>query len=190
MDADFFHAHFLGHGQETQQMIDMAVDAPITEESQEMELFSSIPGFFHGFHQDRILFQAAVFHGPADPGQALVDDPAGTDGQVSHFRIAHLAFRKPHRFPGTPELAVGIPVEVIVQMRSPGPGHRIGGAGRCDPPAVQDHQHHRFLSHGTPQKVLAMAQNSWADRLAPPTRTPSMPSSWKAWAFSLVTLPP
>ncbi len=77
----------------------------------------------HGLFQGRIVEERTVRDGFADPGELLIDNPAGTEIHMADFGIAHLAARQPHVRAGTGNQRVWPVVPQIVPHRR---------AGHCD----------------------------------------------------------
>ena len=146
MDAHILHALVLCHLQQTDQVVDMAVHSPIAEQAQQVQCMAVL-SLIHGSQQHFVLFNAAIGNGMSDPGQALINDPAGADGHMANFRVAHLAFRQPYSLAAAQQPGVGIMGKVIIQIRCIGRGRRIRRTGRGYAPPVQNHQHYRFFPH-------------------------------------------
>ncbi len=54
----------------------MAVDAPVTEKTHQVQGASFFFSMLYGVQQDLILKKTAFFNGVGNQGQVLIDDPA------------------------------------------------------------------------------------------------------------------
>ena len=72
------------------EMVDVAVNAAIGAEPQQMQGPTAVGHALRQRCQLRCVLQLVVAHGVADPHQFLTDDPPRTDGEVPHLGVAHL----------------------------------------------------------------------------------------------------
>ena len=86
-----------------------------------------------GIDEDR-----AVADGQVHPHQILEQDAARADRQVADLRVAHLPRRQADRLPGGGEARVRVGRPEPVEHRCRRQFDGVAGAGRSDPPAVED----------------------------------------------------
>ena len=94
VDLKLFYAVLPGQIGEGQQMVDMAVDAPVGEKSQQVERRVVFLHVVHSLEEGRIFEKGAVFDGLRYHGEILVDDPSGAYVEMSYLGIPHLPFGK------------------------------------------------------------------------------------------------
>ena len=70
-------------------MIDVGVDSSIRYEADEVEAVAL--GRLDSFLEDGIMAESAVLNGKIDAGEFLIDDATGSEVEMSHFGISHLA---------------------------------------------------------------------------------------------------
>ena len=129
----------LCHFQQRFQMINVTVNAAVTEQAHQVQrtvLFFCMP---QRIQQHLVLKETAFFDGMGNQGQVLINDPARPDVQMPYFRIPNLTSRQPYIFPAGLQLCVGIIRKVAVQVRGTGCRRRIVRTGRGNAPAVQNH---------------------------------------------------
>ena len=117
MDKKIFNSRSGRHVDQGEKVVNVAVHAAVREQSHEMK--AAVAGFhlFHGIQKHRVPEQAAVRRRPGDPGQILIDNPAGADVHVADLGVSHLSRRKPHRFSGGVNGGHGVLFEYPVQVR-------------------------------------------------------------------------
>ena len=76
MNKHFFQSGFLCHFQQGFQVVDVAMDAPVTEKTHQVQGASFFFSMLYGVQQDLILKKTAFFNGVGNQGQVLIDDPA------------------------------------------------------------------------------------------------------------------
>src|SRR5690242_20556108 len=108
MDIYVIESFLLADIDDGHQVVDMAVYAPIADQTQQMQGFALGPGATDGVQQYLVFGKRAVPDAYVDTLQLLIDDPAGTEVQVSYFRIAHLAFRQAYCFSAGDQRCIGI----------------------------------------------------------------------------------
>ena len=217
------HDHLRGafaarHLQACLEMSHVAVHAAVGDESQKMHRGAAPDGLGEGVLEHAVHEERAVLDGLGDARQVLVDDAAGTDVQVPHLGVAHLARRQPHGRARGVERAVRVRgAQTVERGRARQADSVAGTIGRLTP-AVHDHQHDRpeqaadrrerrvarllgrqsagrhagvrGLAHAGSAK-RTMRANSCASRLAPPTSTPSTSCcAISSLMLAALTLPP
>ena len=71
----------------------------------------------HGLYQRRILEEIPILNGFGNAGQFLIDDAAGPDIGMAHFRVAHLAIRKTDVHPGCTDISFGAHGRKTIHIR-------------------------------------------------------------------------
>src|SRR5204862_1759553 len=133
-----------------------------------------------GGKQDLVARERAVRDRVVDARQVLAHDRAGAEVEVADLGVAHLPLGQPDGAPAGGQLRVRVPGPELVEDRGVGPLDRVAGAGRREPPAVEDDQADRpdreRPGSGGPvhERAAATTTASFsASRLAPPTSAPS-----------------
>ena len=108
MDENTAQALAFGQLQQGAQMLQVAVNAAVGDQSQQVQGAAVRFRFFAGVDQGFIAEKAALPYILADHGQVLIDDAPCAYIHVANFRIAHLAFGQSHVQTGGGETGVGI----------------------------------------------------------------------------------
>src|SRR5215207_7656312 len=108
MDGDLRHASANGHSQEGIQMANVAVDAAITDKTDEMEYSASRSHRIAGRVEGIALGKDAIRDGAIDASQPLVDNKASAEVDMANFGVAHLAVGKADGFTRTGKRRVRI----------------------------------------------------------------------------------
>lgn len=124
-------------------MADVAVDAAIGAEPEQMEGAALTQQPISQLVQGRVGRQAAIAYGLADPHQLLTDDPAGANREMAHLRIAHLAVRQTHLSAAGLNQGVGIGLPEGIHHRCAGRMDRVVTCVFPKAPAIKDGQHYR-----------------------------------------------
>ena len=124
---------------EGKQVDQVAVNTAVGQQTHQMDGTTGALGVFHRLHQCGIFKKAVVPDIPGDAGQLLIDHPACADVGVAHLTVAHLAVRQTHVFTRAVESGVRTGFKQSVQIGGLCRGDSIGGTGRSNAPAVQDH---------------------------------------------------
>ena len=123
VDIDVFGAQSLGHIQQAEQVLLVAVHAAGAHQAHKVDGLAGVDGRLHVADQDVVLLHLAVHDGLGDEGQLLVDDAAGADVGVADLRVAHLAVGQADAHPRRADGDVGAGGEQVVE---------IGGLGGDD----------------------------------------------------------
>ena len=130
----------------------------------------------HSLDENLVLGDGAVLDGIVDARKLLEHDAAGTDVEVTHLGVAHLAVGKAHVLARSTERGVGVlHVQAIKEGRL-GSGDGVLAIGRSQAAAVHDNQECRkmTLCHMSYSPALTTIEaKSAALSEAPPTRAPS-----------------
>ena len=130
----------------------------------------------HSLDEDLVLGDGAVLDGIVDARKLLEDDAAGTDIEVTHLGVAHLAIGKAHVLARSAERGVGVFLVQAIKEGRLGSGDGVLAIGRSQATAVHDDQECRkmTLCHMSYSPALTTIEaKSAALREAPPTRAPS-----------------
>ena len=192
VDVDLFQAARLGHVEDAEDVLDVAVHAAAGEQAHDVQGLAVCFGVFHGLDIDLVFKELSGFDLLAHLGQDLEHDAAGTDVGVADLGVAHLALRQADVKAGGLQLGVGIFGKELVQVGLLRLRDRIARGGRGDTEAVQDHEN-CFFVHGNllirsygadraaPYAIIfywleaaMMVAKSTGLREAPPMRPPSM----------------
>ena len=148
MDVHVFGAQGLGHIQQAEQVLLMAVDAAGAHQAHEVDGLARVDGRLHVADQDGVLLHLTVLDGLGDQGQLLVDDAARADVGVAYLRVAHLAVGQAHAHPRRTDGDMGAGGEQVVDIGGLGGGDGVAiGLVRHPAEAVKDAEHHGFLCH-------------------------------------------
>ena len=116
VERDVFHAFALCHFQQSDDMIDMAVDAAVGEETHEMHGLPCGSGMIHAFVEHGVFKENAVVDVFGDAGQILIDDAAGAHVHMTHFGVADLPFGETDGKAGSVEIAVAMMIPQAVEV--------------------------------------------------------------------------
>ena len=148
MNVNFLGAHILGHVQQAEQVLDVAVHAAGRQQAHQVDGLAVLDGSLHGVHNGLVGADGTVLNGLGDAGQLLVHDAAGADVGVTNLAVAHLAVGQAHVHAGSTDGGVGAGGEQLVQIGGFG-GHDGVALGLVGHPAeaVQNAEHQGFLRH-------------------------------------------
>ncbi len=96
VDVDPLSASARGHADQCVEMLLVAVDPSIGNETHEVHGSAGGDRGIEGLRQDFVLVQTAVRYGEVDTCQLLEHDAPGTDVQVPHLGVPHLPLRQTH----------------------------------------------------------------------------------------------
>ena len=125
---------------EGKQMDQVAVNAAVGQQAHEMHRAAGLFGVFHRLQQGGIFKKAVIPDVLGDAGQFLINNTAGADVGVAHLAVAHLAVGQAHVLAGAIQLGVGTGFKQLIQIGGFCGGNRVGGTGRGNAPAVQNHK--------------------------------------------------
>ena len=126
------------HAKQRLEVTQMAVNAAIRDESDEMKRVPAVGATVYGRHQCRISKELTFADVPIDSGEVLIHDPTGTEVHMADFRVSHLTGRKPDGLARRDERPVRIPLEELVKRRRSGQGDRVVVAMLPKPPSVKN----------------------------------------------------
>src|SRR5688500_12841483 len=136
--------------------------------------------------------QRAVLDCSRDPNEVLAEDPPRPDRQVTYLRVAHLSVRQPDSTARRDELRGRVAREELVEDGRPRELDAVPGAGRREPPAVEDRERDErepVRAHVTAARQIAANDSGSSE--APPTSAPSTAAcAISSAAFSGLTEPP
>ncbi len=90
MDIDVLCTQGLGHVQQAEQVVNMAVHAAVAHKAHKMDSLARVYSGLHVLDKNRIFLHLTIADGLGDKGELLVDDAACTDVGVADLRVAHL----------------------------------------------------------------------------------------------------
>src|SRR5437899_10601130 len=93
----------------------------------------------HGPQQYRIPLEGSIANREIDPGQVLVDDPAGADVEVANLGVRLLAVRQTDGLAGRAQYRVWPSFPARIPVRLPRRAARVAGGFLPTIPAVDDH---------------------------------------------------
>ena len=148
MDIDVLGAQGLGHLQQAEQVLLVAVHAAGAHQAHEVDGLAGIDGGLHVPDQHLVLLHLAVLDGLGDEGQLLVDNAACADVGVAHLRVAHLAVGQADAHARSADGDVGAGGKQVVDIGSLGGDDGVAiDLIRHPAEAVKDAEHHGFLCH-------------------------------------------
>ena len=127
----------LGQGDEVAQL---TVNPPIRDQPQQMQGPALGRGPAGGGDQDLVTVEGVIGDGVIDQDQVLADHAPGTQGDVPHLGIAHLAIGQSYRPSRGLQAGMGIEGEIAVEMGCARQGDGIVRLGGIDAETIQDHQ--------------------------------------------------
>ncbi len=163
-------------------VVDVRVDAAVRDEAEQVDVLAA----FERAAEDGVLEERAVLDRLVHADEVLEEDATGTDRQVADLGVAHLALREPDGGARRFELCVREIAPEPVEDGGVGELDSIPGAGRSDPPAVEDDERYE---RERPASHIARKESTSSE--APPTSAPST-SGWakRPAALSGLTEPP
>ena len=96
MDGEIGNAAVSSPLDQSTEMVHVAMNTPIGAEAEQMQRAPSLLGPFCQLLQRWGVSELIAAHRVANSHQLLADDAARTDGQVAHFRVAHLLIGQSH----------------------------------------------------------------------------------------------
>ena len=94
VDIDFFKTVVLRDVAERIEMVERRVNATVAGKSHKMDGLAVVAGIGERIYDFRVGENRAVLACLVDFHKVLIDHATGTDIEVSHFRVAHLAVGK------------------------------------------------------------------------------------------------
>ena len=139
MNINLVQPVFLGQLQQTEQVINVAVNAAVGQQAHQVQGGTVLLAVFHRAQQGRVFKKVPVLNRLGDAGQLLVDDAARTDVGVANLRVAHLPVRKADIKAGSADLGVGVLGKIFVEVRLFGGMDGVAVVGVVDAETVEDH---------------------------------------------------
>ena len=177
VDPSLGHAVFGGPAEHRVQMLLVAVDVAVGEETDEVERLTALLDLGHCLLPDLALEDLPALDGQLDPLGALVVNATGPEGVVAHLAVAHVVVAgQPHRLAMGPEGDRDRPLEG-------GEGVEVGGSGQPDGVAfvataetdpVHDHHQDRALDPGK-RRMLRQLLHAHGPPLVPAPRNATRP---------------
>ena len=140
MEIDFLGAAIhrqLDHGVD---LLLMAMHATGGEQAEDMHRLVVGDGCVHRFSEGLVAEERTGLDGTADAGKFLVDNAPGTQIQVTHLGVAHLAGGQAHLGTGAPDQGMGILLPETIPDGLPGLGNGVIIDFFAVTPAIEDYQ--------------------------------------------------
>ena len=176
VDANGLDAMLGSHLDQGLDMVHVRMNAAGAHKAHEVKGLAFGLDIVHSLDEDLVLGDGAVLDGIVDARKLLEDDAAGTDIEVTHLRVAHLAIGKAHVLARSAERGVGVFLVQAIKEGRLGSGDGVLAIGRSQATAVHDDQECRkmTLCHMSYSPALTTIEaKSAALSEAPPTRAPS-----------------
>src|SRR5207237_913011 len=120
------------------------MDATVGEQAEEMKLATSSAGVLHRTQQYGILKKISVLNHQLDACRIHVDDPPGTNVQVTHFAVTHLTVTQTDVRSARVYQCVGVCAQQAIVCRLSGECDGVGFGFGTITPAVEDGQNEWF----------------------------------------------
>ena len=135
-----FEAVFLAYLDEFEEMVQRRMHATRRGESHQVEFLAFLLGIAVGCHHLFVLQNGTVFAGAVDLHEILIHHSAGTDIEVAHLRVAHLAVWQADIFARSAQLRMSRNCCQIIQKRCRRTVYHVTLAMLADSPSVENHQ--------------------------------------------------
>ena len=122
MNHHVFAATFPGGLDKGDELVLVAVHTAVGNKSNKVKALTL--GFLERSLESLDLLQGVVLDRLVNAGEVLVNDPTGTEVEVTHFGVAHLTFRKPHIQAGSGKKSLGI---LFLHLVVKGRGRKFDG---------------------------------------------------------------
>ncbi len=139
------------------EVVDVRVHAAVADEADEVDGFIIGFGIIDGCQQRFVVVQFAFAHGFIDACQFLPHDAAGADIEVTHFRVAHLAFGQAHVFAVRDEGTVRVLLHQTVEKGRICLIYSVCAVFWTESPAVEDEEK-CFLCHVAFAEIVMIAK--------------------------------
>ena len=157
-------------------VVHVGVNAARAHKAHEVKGLSLSLDIVHSLDENLVLGDGAVLDGIVDARKLLEHDATGTDVEVTHLGVAHLAVGKAHVLARSTERGVRILLVQAIKEGRLGSGDGVLAISRSQAAAVHDNQECRkmTLCHMSYSPALTTIEaKSAALSEAPPTRAPS-----------------
>ena len=176
MDANGLDTVLGSHLDQSLDVVHVRMNTARAHKAHEVESLAVSLDVVHSLDEDLVLGDGAVLDGVVDARKLLEHDAAGTDVEVAHLGVAHLAIGKTHVLARSAERGVGVLLVQAIKEGRLGSGDGVLAIGRSQAAAVHDDQECRkmTLCHMSYSPALTTIEaKSAALSDAPPTRAPS-----------------
>ena len=176
MDANGLDTVLGSHLNQSLDVVHVRMNTARAHKTHEVESLALGLYIVHSLDEDLVLGDGAVLNGVVDARKLLEHDAAGTDVEVTHLRVTHLAIGKTHVLARSTERGVRILLVQAIKEGRLGSGDGVLTIGRGQAAAVHDDQECRkmTLCHMSYSPALTTIEaKSAALSEAPPTRAPS-----------------
>ena len=164
------------HLDKSLDVVHVGVNAARAHKAHEVESLAVSLDIVHSLDKNLVLGDGAVLDGIVDARKLLEHDATGTDVEVTHLGVTHLAVGKAHVLARSTERGVGVLLVQAIKEGRLGSGDGVLAISRSQAAAVHDNQECRkmTLCHMSYSPALTTIEaKSAALSEAPPTRAPS-----------------
>ena len=176
VDTNGLDAMLGSHLDQSLNVVHMRMNTARAHKAHEVESLAVSLDIVHSLDKNLVLGDGAILDGIVDARKLLEHDAAGTDVEVTHLGVAHLAVGKAHVLARSTERGVGVLLVQAIKEGRLGSGDGILAIGRSKAAAIHDNQECRkmTLCHMSYSPALTTIEaKSAALSEAPPTRAPS-----------------
>ena len=176
VDANGLDTVLGSHLDQSLDVVHVRMNTARAHKAHEVESLAVSLDVVHSLDEDLVLGDGAVLDGVVDARKLLEHDAAGTDVEVTHLGVAHLAIGKTHVLARSAERGVGVLLVQAIKEGRLGSGDGVLAIGRSQAAAVHDDQEcgKMTLCHMSYSPALTTIEaKSAALSEAPPTRAPS-----------------
>ena len=176
VDANGLDTVLGSHLDQSLDVAHMRMNTARAHKAHEVESLAVSLDVVHSLDEDLVLGDGAVLDGIVDARKLLEHDAAGTDVEVTHLGVAHLAIGKTHVLARSAERGVGVLLVQAIEEGRLGSGDGVLAIGRSQAATIHDDQECRkmTLCHMSYSPALTTIEaKSAALSEAPPTRAPS-----------------
>jgi hypothetical protein len=165
-----------GHGEESEEVVEGAVDAAIGDEAQEVEATAMEASVSEGGGDLRVLVERALGDGAVDARDIHLGDAACAEVEVADLAVAHLAVREPDVKAAGAEGGAREAAPEPSEAGHGGEGHGVVAGVIAEAKAVEDDEDHGpgCAGHGDSPSLVSFSSARGFRRIrgrrSPPTR--------------------
>ena len=176
VDANGLDTVLGSHLDQSLDVVHVRMNTAGAHKAHEVESLAVSLDVVHSLDEGLVLGDGAVLDGVVDARKLLEHDAAGTDVEVTHLGVTHLAIGKTHVLARSAERGVGVLLVQAIKEGRLGSGDGVLAIGRSKAATIHDDQKCRkmTLCHMSYSPALTTIEaKSAALSEAPPTRAPS-----------------
>jgi hypothetical protein len=183
------HTLALRQREQRAEVVDVGVNAAVRHEPEQVDVSHALAGAVKRGDERVVLGERPVLDRAVHPREVLEEDAPRADREMADLGVAHLPHRKTDCLAGRGERSVRVSLEESIEHGRICELDGIPGAGRCDPPSVEDDEDDRAQTASAAARQIA--SNDARSSEAPPTSAPSTSGRPRRTpAFSGFTEPP